>query len=244
MAGAGRASMPAACAPDHAVRARRTTVRLRPVRAAKPATMLAHQLASRLLYPLPMQRKSFITTFGLTLLGVVALGASPARADHRARTGTTGGISLGLGHLSCEDSAGNDCSGTGDLPAGSLSARVGTMIGSGSALSVGLWGMRHSDDNASVSQAIVSGQLRGWVLPRLWVEGGVGLARTSSEYDMPLGTVTSESDLVPAGVVGAGVEVLSDRDVALEVQLQGGAGLYRDDLRVFNVAMGVGLSFY
>ena len=66
----------------------------------------------------------------------------------RCRGGTFG-ISLGAGHISCEDADGNDCSGSGDLPAGGISLRAGTMLGPSSAVTAELWAMRHSEDGGA-----------------------------------------------------------------------------------------------
>ncbi|HVV88216.1 MAG TPA: hypothetical protein VHE35_34480 [Kofleriaceae bacterium] len=169
--------------------------------------------------------------------------ARPWRHDHAPRTGGTFGIGIGIGHISCEDSDGNDCGG-GDLPAGGISLRAGSMLSPETSLSAELWGMTHREDGQTVTQGILAGVVRGWVAPILWLEGGVGVARTTSEYDIGVGTEVSQSDVVPAGVAGIGVEVLSAPDLAIDLELKGGAGLYEDDLRVFNASFGVGVSFY
>ena len=70
------------------------------------------------------------------------------------------------------------------------------------------------------------------------------VARTSADFDLGLGTAHAETDVVPAAVVGVGVEVLSAPGFAIDIELKGGAGLYRDDLRVFNASLGAGIRFY
>ena len=195
-------------------------------------------------------RASFTTRHLVTCLagfGALALAAAPAVAEPRngpPRYGTTFGFGLGVGHLACEDADGNDCGGPGNLPAGGLSVRVGQLIGPGSEVSGELWGMTHSEDAGSVSQVILAGQFRGWVVPRLWLQGGLGIARSSSEYNTGVGTIYSESDIVPAAVVGVGTEIVSDPGFAVDLELKAGAGLYQDNICIFNVSMGVGVSFY
>ncbi len=185
----------------------------------------------------------------LAPIALLALTAAPAAAQPAGeadapRAGGTFGISLGAGHISCEDADGNDCSGSGDLPAGGVSLRGGVMLGARSSVSAELWAMRHSDDGGVITQGILAGVVRGWLVPRLWVQGGLGVARTSADFDLGLGTAHAETDVVPAAVVGVGVEVLSAPGFAIDIELKGGAGLYRDDLRVFNASLGAGVSFY
>lgn len=181
-----------------------------------------------------------------TTLGALGALTRPAHADpagHR-RSGATFGVGLGLGHIDCEDADGNDCDGDGVTSAFGLAARAGVMVSRGAALAGEVWGMRHDEGDLDVEQLMITGQVRGWVAPQLWLQGGVGVARTTTRYDFGVGQVVDESDLVPALVGGVGVEVVSDRTFALDLELKAGSGLYRDDLRVYNLALGLGLSFY
>lgn len=186
----------------------------------------------------PRLRLALVLSTGLALAGERAL-AEPVRG------GGTFGIGVGVGHINCEDADGNDCDG-GDLSeAGGLSLRAGIMLAPGAALSAELWGLRHDEDHADVSQVMLTAQVRAWLVPRLWVQGGAGVARTTVEYDLGnFGTIVEESDVVPALAAGVGLEVVSDRTFALDVELKGGTGLYEDDLRVYNASLGLGVSFY
>lgn len=186
----------------------------------------------------PRLRLALILSTGLALVGERAV-AEPAH-----RRGGTFGIGLGVGHIACEDDEGNDCDG-GDIEAGGLSLRAGTMIGPGAALVGEAWAMHHDEDSAELTQTMLTAQVRGWLAPRLWLQGGLGVARTTVNYDLGGGAeLTGESDVVPALAGSVGVELVSDRSFALDLELKGGTGLYEDDLRVYNASLGVGLSFY
>ena len=201
-------------------------------------------LASTLLF-LSIMRNSSRLRLALVLGTGLMLSAQHAFAEpSRGRTGGTFGVGLGVGHIGCEDDEGNDCDG-GDIEAGGLSLRAGAMLGPGLALVGEAWAMRHDEDSAELTQAMLTAQVRGWLAPRLWLQGGLGVARTTVEYDYGgLGTIVGESDVVPALAGSVGVEVLSDPGFALDLELKGGTGLYEDDLRVYNASIGVGISFY
>ena len=184
-------------------------------------------------------RLALVIGTGLTLSAQYAL-AEPSRA----RTGGTFGVGIGVGHIGCEDDEGNDCDGD-DIEAGGVSLRAGAMLSPGLALVGEAWAMRHDEDRTELTQALLTAQVRGWLAPRLWLQGGVGVARTTVDYDLgDFGNIVGESDVVPAVAGSVGVEVISDRAFALDLELKGGTGLYEDDLRVYNASIGVGISFY
>jgi len=54
----------------------------------------------------------------------------------------------------------------------------------------------------------------------------------------------SETDYVPAAVAGIGVEVVSTGHLALDLELKGGSGLYEDNIQIYNLSLGAGVSFY
>ncbi len=191
--------------------------------------------------------------FGSILCAAGVLGvAAPASAQEvssstalEARTGGTFGVALGAGHIGCTNADGDDCDGDGANEAGGIAVHAGWMVTPRLALIGKAWGMTHREDRLTINQGIVAAAARGWLLPRLWLEGGVGVARSTAEYDLGSGIdLMSESDTVPALIAGVGVEVLRGDRYALDLELQGGSGLYESDIRVYNVAIGAGLSFY
>jgi uncharacterized membrane protein YtjA (UPF0391 family) len=162
------------------------------------------------------------------------------RTDYR--TGLTGGIGIGAGHIACEDEGGN-CDGVNE--AGGLNFNIGAMLNPQLALVLDVWGMRHDEDRASFTQGIAAGAVKAWILPRLWLMGGVGVAQVAWSYDADVVEFSDETDTVPAIIGGVGLELLSTSTLALDVSLRGGTGFYEDEnVRVRNVQLGVGLSFF
>ncbi|MGE3768515.1 MAG: outer membrane beta-barrel protein [Kofleriaceae bacterium] len=194
-----------------------------------------------------------MTTSRRLLFAAVALAAagsvSIAFADTeygtstRARQGFVLGGALMGGHMGCETSSGDDC-GDGAQPAGGFSVHVGGMASRSLALMGELWAMRHDDDNWSANQVFLTANVRAWLVPRLWLQGGLGLARTSVEFEAGPFMSTSESDSVPAFVAGVGVELIQSATFGLDLQLRAGSGFYRDDTRIWNTALGIGASWY
>ena len=164
-------------------------------------------------------------------------------SSSRARQGLVFGGALTGGHMGCETADGDDC-GDGAHPAGGFSLHLGGMATPNLAVMGELWGMRHDDDNWSANQVFATANARAWIVPRLWLQGGLGLARTSVEYEAGPFLAMSESDSVPAFVAGVGVELVQTPTFGLDLQLRGGSGFYRDDTRIWNTAIGVGASWY
>lgn len=176
------------------------------------------------------------------LLPLVLHGAASADPN-RERSGATFGASLGAGHLGCTID-GDDCNDDATRPAVGAGLRAGFMLSPALALTGNLWGMVHRDDRLTVSQVLLTAQLRAWLLPTLWVEGGVGLARSRAEVDLDIVQVADESDTVPAIAAGVGLELMHTSTFGLDLQLKGGSGLYDGDVNVYQVSLGVGVNFY
>ena len=180
---------------------------------------------------------------------VLTFGAHAAAADAYAeveptdRNGLVLGATLDGGHIGCESQNGNDC-GNGAHPAGGFSLYLGTMITPALAITGELWGMAHQDGDVSASQVLATANLRAWVASRLWLQGGIGVARSKLTYDGPILMTESVSDTVPAAAVAIGLELVHARTFALDLQFRGGSGFYRGDARVWNTAIGVGATFF
>lgn len=162
----------------------------------------------------------------------------------RYHEGLVLGGSIDGGHIGCETRDGRDC-GDGVQPAGGFSVHAGAMVAPMVAVLGEAWGMAHTEDNVTASQAIVTAAVRGWVAPRLWLQGGLGLARSKVTYDYAPGIMAvSESDTVPAFAAGAGLELVHTPTFGLDLELRTGSGFYQGDARVYNAALGVGATWF
>jgi len=179
------------------------------------------------------------TTLSFALLSVLVT-SSVARAD---RDGLVLGASIDGGHIGCETASGADC-GDGAHPAGGLSVHVGGMISPRLGTIGEVWGMAHSADNVTASQVLLTGNIRLWLVPRLWVQGGIGVARSKLSFEASGLATSTESDTVPAGVLAVGVELLHSPNFGLDLQLRAGSGFYRGDARVWNTALGFGVTWF
>jgi hypothetical protein len=182
-------------------------------------------------------------------LAAVSLSAGVAAAEdelYAGRDGATFGVGVGGGTIGCSDSDGNDCGGSGDLDAAGVSFRAGFMLNPNLALTGDLWAMGRTEDDRTVSQGIATATLRGWVAPSVWLQGGLGVARSAAEIDIGDGAIElmSETDYVPAATAGIGVELISTDALALDLELKAGTGLYEDDIQIYNMSHGAGVSFY
>ena len=164
--------------------------------------------------------------------------------EEEERGGLLFGIGVDAGHLACESIADIGCEGV--TPAGGLSAHLGLMLSPSFAIVGNIWSMGHMDDRLFVSQSMASVGPRLWLGDRLWIEGGVGLARVSFNYDAGIADVEDSTDNVVAATAAAGFEFISTKDFGLDLHLRGGAGVYSEDpdLRVRNVGIGLGATWY
>jgi hypothetical protein len=169
---------------------------------------------------------------------VVAAGAVPAHAQDRR--GATFGGGIGFGSISCE---GTDCSSMNS--AGGLMLHVGGMVAPDFAVMADVWGMLRRDDSATFSQGMLMGAVRFWPVHRLWLGGGLGVARAEWSYDTSSITYTSRTAWVPAVMLNLGVEVVSSPTFSLDVELRGGTGFYdQNDVQVRNLLLGVAINFF
>ena len=180
----------------------------------------------------------------------LSLVATQARADevvvtgHRMeRQGIVVGASIDGGNIGCQTKNGDDC-GDGAHPAGGFSVHLGGMVTPSLAILGEVWGMAHTEDNITASQGLATAGVRAWVIPRLWLQAGVGVARSKISYEGDVFMASAQSDTVPAFVVAAGVELLATDTFGLDLEIRGGSGFYEGDARVYNAAIGVGASFF
>jgi hypothetical protein len=186
----------------------------------------------------------------LSLVASVLFIASTVSADAtlitspQHRDGMVLGATLDGGHIGCETEKNDEC-GSGVRPAGGFSIMAGGMLTPMLALTGELWGMAHTEDNWTASQLLATVNLRVWIVPRLWVQGGLGAARSKISWDDGnFVMASSTSDVVPAFTAAVGVEMVHSASFALDLQLRGGSGFYRGDARVWNTALGLGATWY
>ncbi|HEY4179595.1 MAG TPA: outer membrane beta-barrel protein [Kofleriaceae bacterium] len=186
----------------------------------------------------------------LSLVAATLFAVSTASADStlittpQHRDGMVLGATIDGGHIGCETDKSNDC-GSGVRPAGGFSIMAGGMITPMLALTGELWGMGHTEDSITASQLLATVNLRAWIVPRLWVQGGLGAARSKLTWDDGNFVMAmSTSDVVPAFTAAVGVELVHSPTFALDLQLRGGSGFYRGDARVWNTALGLGATWY
>jgi len=199
-------------------------------------------------------RLGLITALGL---GAVLVGGAiasaqpqpyepPAYQPAKVRKGITLGASLGVGELSCEDESANGsgpCDGVTE--AGSIDGHVGIMLSPRLAIMGDVWAMGHSENDLTMSQTITTAAAQLWLTPRLWIKGGLGFAHARFSYDTGFVELESESDTVPAGIVGIGYELIHRPNFALDLALKAGTGIYRDDqTRAHNVAVTIGANWF
>lgn len=188
---------------------------------------------------------STVVSLAAAVATILAIAPGAAQADSRTdRDGVTLGGALMFGHLGCKTSDGGDCNGDGVAEAGGLNLRAGIMVSPRLAIALDLAAMTHREDRIKTTQAMAAVTARGWLAPQIWLEGGLGMARASAEYDLSVANVMSETDTVPGFLVGVGVEVLSAPKFAIDVGLRAATSFYKDDIQLYNVALTVGASFF
>ena len=186
----------------------------------------------------------------IALMTVTALAAAPSRAaadpgryytqspDSLVRTGWNVGFGLGGGEISCSGPGCEDVT-----EAGSLDLQLGRMLRPRLRAVLDIWGMAHSEEDFEVNQTLVTAGFQYWVLSRLWLRGGVGLASAGFSHGGDLEDTEDERHSTIGLAGGIGFEILSRPTFALDVELRGGTGFY-DDRRANNGAFTVGVTWY
>jgi len=161
---------------------------------------------------------------------------TPPPPDYR--TGWNFGFGLGGGDISCE---GETCDGVTE--AGSLTIQGGMMLQPRLRVLGDIWVMGHKEDNFTLTHSIVTGGLQYWLLNRLWLRGGIGVASAKLKYDGIFVDVEDRTENVLGISGGIGFEAYSKKSFALDVELRGGTGFY-DDVKAHNAAFNVGVTWY
>jgi hypothetical protein len=186
---------------------------------------------------------ALIATATATATTAAPAAAEPGRyyaanPEASARTGWNVGVGLGGGEISCSGPGCQDVT-----EAGSLDLQIGRMIRPRLRAVLDLWGMAHDEEDFKVNQTLLTAGFQYWILSRLWLRGGVGLASVGFRYEGDLDDSDDERHSTIGLAGGIGFEILSRRTFALDVELRAGTGFY-DDKRANNGAFTIGVTWY
>ncbi|MEM9489920.1 MAG: outer membrane beta-barrel protein [Myxococcota bacterium] len=173
--------------------------------------------------------------------------AGPAYGPN-ARQGLTIGFGIGVGDIDC-----TDCD--AGLEAAGVEFHAGVMINPRMAVIGEIWAMSHSerddtfDAEITLTHLIATAGVQYWVLPRLWVKGGLGIAQGFLTVSVGNIEASDESEAGLGLMAAVGYEVLTTRRFAMDAQLHLGTGLYGDtddgtDFEANNISVGLGFTWF
>jgi hypothetical protein len=164
------------------------------------------------------------------------------------------GFSLGLGGMSSSTYGDIACSNCDSNPvAGEVDFHVGGMLSPRFAILFELQANlqtveEHDFGNATKTltqgSAMIAAQY--WLLPQFWIKGGIGAAHLSYDYnDSVNGSQTEPIDSGAAVMIGAGYELYSTREFAVDLQGRLIEGSYKGiDDQITSGTIGVGFNWY
>jgi hypothetical protein len=193
-----------------------------------------------------MSTRSFV-------LSIAVLCAAPGVAAAQAHTepppdprvGLFGGFGLHAGNMSCE---GDNC--PSFRKGGGFDGHIGWAFTPKIALIGDLYFLGSTEDNLTITQTFATIGVRAWLVPIIWVQGGLGNAHATFNYDAGIfGNIESRTDDVPGLVVAAGLELLRSPRFSLDLELRLGLGFYGDegdeqDTTGRNTSLGVGFTWF
>jgi hypothetical protein len=170
---------------------------------------------------------------------------------HRRAGHLTFGFSAGLGYMHDNGST-IVCQGCGgDAITGMLEGHIGGMLNSRLGLMLEIQGNAQQiaidpTQDVTLRQLLVLGALQYWIAPIFWIKGGIGAANLDV-LDNNTGVAYAVSD-TGLGLLGAaGIELMSARRFALELQLRITEGIYHYTNGTDNITsgtIGIGLNWY
>jgi hypothetical protein len=163
-------------------------------------------------------------------------GYQPPPPPQTGRYGLTIGGAIGPGSMAV------NCDGCDEDAVGalSLSGHIGAMVTPRLGLMGDFWGTWHFTGDFTIEHAINTLAVQYWILPIVWIKGGLGLGVVRVNYD---GFIEAESDLGFAFLAAAGVELVSAPRFSLDLQLRGGATGF-DGGSVGSGALMIGINWY
>jgi len=104
------------------------------------------------------------------------------------------------------------------------------------------WGMSFRDSRVDVSQGIASLGVRGWFLPSVWMQWGVGAAAGESSREATV--IDMRQPLEPAAMLGVGGDLIATDDVVVQLAMHGGTALDEAGRpSVYHVSLGLDLAW-
>jgi len=163
-----------------------------------------------------MMKRAVLVTLALVCAGSTAFAQGApvlveAPRPPLPREGIFGGFGLWGGNISCN---GGDCGGFS--AAGGASGDIGYMFNRQLGILLDVWALTSSNNNVGLTFVTSTVDIRFWVLPILWVQGGLGSGHAIVHVD----GFAAASDDVPIGELGAGLELLRGRNWNLDIALQ------------------------
>lgn len=163
--------------------------------------------------------------------------------------GLTFGFDLSLGGMSSDKLGSIECFDCDFQPiAGGFGGYVGIMLNGRMAIKGDLRATAQTlDANGTevLFQTTLMASLAYWVTPRLWIEGGLGVANLSVSVDDGYTADDETVDNGGAGMLAAGFEVARGRRIAIDLHVRGISGSY-DGIndQIFAGMIGVGFTWY
>jgi hypothetical protein len=172
-----------------------------------------------------MSTRSVLLALALVSVPSVAAAQATDAPPPHPHQGWFGGFGLHAGEIACE---GEVCEGVSE--AGGVNGTIGWGFGPKLGINFDVWAMAHTEDNLTLHQTIATVNARYWLMPILWIQGGVGGASAGWRYKGPFGAqLEDRTENVPAIALGAGLEVLKGKSFSLDIQLRFGMGFYDED---------------
>jgi hypothetical protein len=178
----------------------------------------------------------------LTVLLVPTI-ASADEYGEPTRFGVFGGVAVHGGHISCEGAGGGD-----DFrKAGGADGHIGWLFDQKVGLMLDLWGMTSKENDTTISYVAATVNVRYWVAPILWLQGGIGYGHANVKVETAIGDFEGQTDDVPVAQLGLGVEVARGTNWAFDVEAKVAQGTDTDGSNASTgrmVGIGVGLTFF
>ena len=162
------------------------------------------------------------------------------------------GVSLGLGGMSSNDGP-IECPSCDYNPiAVEVDAHIGGMLSPRLALMAELQGNVQTveeqgggEGTQSLAQGALMFAAQYWLVPKVWIKGGIGFSHLSFNYSDYYGDFEEPVDDGGVFMIGAGVELLSSRDFALDLQGRYIRGSYDGiDNQISSGTIGLGVNWY
>jgi hypothetical protein len=199
---------------------------------------------------------AIVATSGIAAAQPYAYGPPRDPQGFHRRAGRLAlGFSFGLGYMN-DNGQRLDCAGCDVQPiTGMLEGHIGGMLSNRMALLFEIQGNAQQialdpTNDVTLRQVLIMGALQYWLTPIVWIKGGIGVANVDV-IDNNSGIVYGVNDSGLGLMAGIGVELLSARHFALDLQgrLTEGIYHYNDGTtagsdNITSGTIGLGLNWY